>query len=299
MNKPLLRTAIAIALQSSIASAIAGTHTMADTMFKSADSADIAEDYTLASAKYLDLISKLRQSDPDNLIIVRAQARLARIYIFQRDFDKAEPLFHILMHTDRGKLDLEPELLIDLDDLSEAYGNLHGDPRHGLESLKRCLSLRMYINPHHPRLPEAYRSLAEYCSYHSMPTNATEWILRGIELEKQYKLPKQGPLVRDLTLLSNIYMQENNLDKAQQVIQDSLAKVAQCNCGKELVPHIHATLGRIYSRKGLFDQADKEYQLSINTSSPTAKFGKHWKEEIMRFRQENELLRKKTKGGRH
>ena len=81
MTSRAILIAVAIASLSMHWPAFAGSNTLADTMFKAADSADINEDYQDASAKYLDLISKIRQSDPGNLKILRAKARLARIYI--------------------------------------------------------------------------------------------------------------------------------------------------------------------------------------------------------------------------
>ena len=299
MNKPLAKMAIAMVLQTLIAPASAGTHTSADTMFKSADSADVTENFTVAKTKYLDLISKLRQSDPANPMIIRAQTRLARIYIFQRDFDKAEPIFHILMHTAHRKLDLEPELMIDLDDLSEAYENLHDDPRHGLESLEHSLAVRKFINPNHPRVPDSYRSLAEHCVTTSNLKQSIDWISKSIEIEKHYPLKDQSNLVSDQTFLSIVYLAANDVDRAQQTAHVALDTVARCACGKNQLPQLHANLGRIYSRKGLFDQADKEYQLSLQTMPPKDNFAKGWPKYIMRYRQENDSLARKAKAGHH
>jgi len=279
--------------------AFAGSNTLADTMFKAADSADINEDYQDASAKYLDLISKIRQSDPGNLKILRAKARLARIYIVEKKFDKAEPLFYGLVNVGRSKLDKEPELMIDLDDLSDAYLKLGTDTHYGYESMKRCLELRLYINPRHPHLPEVYRDLSEYCTRCSNTKDAINWILKAIEIEKQYSLQKQAALVQDESYLAGIYVSANALDKAQTIGLEGLNTVKKCNCGTSHLAQFRVTLGRIYTRKGLFDQADQEFQKVLKAIDTSDKYAETSRTVTIGCMKENEIARRNAKAHHH
>jgi len=299
MNKSLTWTVIAILLQTLRVPACAGTHTVADAMFDSASSADISEHYEDAAAKYQDLISKIKHSDPANLTIIRAQARLARIYLLQNHFDKAEPLFYQLTHTDRSKLDLAPELMIDLDDLSDTYVKLAKDPHYGYEGLKHCLALRKHINPNHPRLPDAYRQLSEYCAGSRSGAEAIDWILKAIEIERHYAPAKQAALIRDENYLASMYLAGNVLEKARATAQDALDTLSKNGGGSRLVVQLHTTLACVYTRKGFYDLAEKEYQLALKNIDTTDKDRKAILTRIMSFRQQNELLRKKAKGGRH
>jgi tetratricopeptide (TPR) repeat protein len=299
MNKPLTSMARAMLLQALIAPALADTHTEADAMFKAADSADISEDYKDAAAKYRDLIVRTRGSHPTSLKIIRARARLARIYILQNQFNKAEPLFFDLIHTDRKTATLDPELMIDLDDLSDSYLKNAKDPHYIYESRKRCLALRKYINPNHPHLPEAYRQLSEYCTSCSNAKDAINWIVQAIEIEKHYSLHRQGDLIRDENYLAAIYLSRSELDKAQQTAQEGLDTLTKFGVNRPLSIQLHTTLGQVYSNKALFEQADKEYQLALKSIDSKDIDEKDTRKRITSFRQLNEQLRRKAKGGRH
>jgi len=295
MNKSLTGVVLLILLQILMASAFAGTYSLADKMFKDADSADIREDYRDASAKYLELISALHHSDPSNILIVRARARLARIYILQKQFDKANELFMYLMGTAHSKLQLDPELMIDLDDLSDVYLKFGSDPHYGYESMKRCLSVRKYINPNHPHLAEAYRHLSQYCSRCSNFKEASEWMLKAIEIDKHSVLQSKSDLVGDKCTLADTYMNAGELDKAQQTAKDDIDLIAKCACGNFVLPQLHATLGHIYTLKGLFDLAELEFKSASKISVTSKKYEEALRLLISNYRKENERLRKNIK----
>jgi tetratricopeptide (TPR) repeat protein len=299
MKKSMAAAVILVMFQASTAPVFAGTGTLADTMFKDADSCDISENYKAAITKYLYLISKLHQSDPSNPKIYRAQARLARIYVLQKHFDEAEPLFDLLTHTDHSKLEVDPEVIIDLDDLSDAYSSLANNLQYGLESLKRSMALRKYINPDHPRLPDSYLAMARYYQKRSNFKESIDWTLKAIALERRCPVAKQGPVVREETFLSTMYLKLNEVDEAHKTVQDALSLVTRCACAKGFIAQLHCNLGRVYSSRGLFDQAEKEYQLSMKNVAPKAPYANEWPAQIMRWRRENEMMRRQAKNNPH
>jgi tetratricopeptide (TPR) repeat protein len=272
---------------------------VAEALFDVANSADISENYDDAVVKYIDVIQKLRQSDPANPYILRAKARLARMYLLQHQFDKAEPLFASLVHTERNRLNAAPELLIDLDDLSEAYLSKASNPHYGYEAIKHCIALRLDINPKHPRLPAAYRQLSEYCTSCSNCKEATVWILKGIELEKHYAPNKRGDLLHDENYLSSLYLTQKDTAKAQQAIQDCLDLYAKIGGGILLEIQLHTTLGRVYTEKGQYDQAEKEYQIALKKLDNTIKDAGSIRKNIMGFSQQNAQMRKSAKSRHH
>jgi tetratricopeptide (TPR) repeat protein len=283
-------------LQSGSAPALADTAAEADSLFKQADSYDICENYREASAKYLELISKLRQSDPNNPKILRASARLARIDVVLKHFDAAEPIFHVLVHTDRKKLTIDPELTIDLDDLSDAYSNIKTDPHYGYESMKRCAALRKYIDPDHQRLPDIYGELARYCEHRGQPKECIDWTQKAIVLDKKQPPQKQIGLIRDLTYLAGIYIKDSQYEKALQTCREASSYMAHCPAGKNFAGQLHVEVGRIYTRKGLFDQADKEFRLALGTAPRFGEIKKDWPGYIKRYQIENDMLRKRSQG---
>ncbi len=293
----LATVALAIILLSGTLPAIADTSAMADSLFKSADSLDIIENYKAASAKYLELITKVRQTDPGNPKILRAQARLAHIYVLTKKFDEAEPPLHVLTHLDRSKLAIDPELMIDLDDLSDAYAQLKTDPHYGYEGLKRCIALRKFVNPNHPRLHDGYADLSLYCKQCGNIKESIEWTLKAIAQEKTFPLHKHGSWVGDDSILADSYIKLNTLDKAQQAVQEGLSVQARCKCGIGFLPQLHVNMARVYMRRGQFSQADKELQLAEKTTPPTGEFKQDLARMIQRYRNENDMMRRQTQAG--
>jgi tetratricopeptide (TPR) repeat protein len=229
-------------------------------------------------------------------MILRAQTRLARIYVLSKNFDEAEPLFHVLTHIDHNKLTVNPELMIDLDDLSDAYRQLQSNAQYGYEGLKRCVALRKFINPDHPRLREAYDDLSQYCKQRGNTKEAIEWILKAIAQDKTFPLNKQGVLVGDQLLLAEVYLKTDALDKAQQVIQEGMSVQSRCKCGAGFLPQLHLHLARIYIRRGQGDQAGKELQLAEKTIPRECEIRKELTDAILRYRRENDMMRRRTQG---
>jgi len=279
--------------------AFAAPHSQADTMFKEADSADISQNYKDAQAKYLALIKTIKQTDPKNPLILRAQVRLARIYILQKQFDSAEPIFVTIVHTDPKATTIDPELMIDLDDLSDEYINLGSDPHYGYESLKHCAYLRQYINPSHPHLPEIDRLLAQTCCRFGSKKEAIEWMTKGIDVEKHFSLQRQGLLLVDQNYLASIYLALENYASAEKLLKEAIDNGDKRARGTAIVAHLHTTLGEVYTKTKRYDEADKEYKTSLSALHLQNKIDQALKSATVQAMQINDQLRRKNKKNRH
>ena len=215
----------------------------ADRMFFDADTADTAQNFSLAVDKYTALIKLLKQTDPENSKRLRAQVRLARLYVGKKDFDAAEPLYLTLIHTDRAVLLKDPEVMIDLDDLSDAYIELEKDPHFGLQSLKHTQSLRELMDPSQPHLPEIYLHLARYYlgKLHD-PKTAALYAEKLVAFDRRSALRKKAPLTYDLVLLASIYATMKDYSRARSSADEGLKDVRQCNCGKESITSFNEIL---------------------------------------------------------
>ncbi len=284
-----------IAFQVSGVSLAADNTSKAETLFATANSADVSEDYVDAEKKYRGLIVKVRSIDPEHPFLLRAKARLARVCLMQSKFDDAEPLYYSLMISDRSNLVRIPELMIDLDDLSDAYVRMAKKPHYRYESLKRCIELRKRINPHHPRLAAAYRDLSEYCASCNNSNDAATWILKAIDLEKSVPVINRSELIRDENFLALMYMLQNKLDKAQQTAQEGIDLLPKTTTDRFWQTQTHTTLGGIYKRKGLYDRATKEYDIALKGIDNTVPKAAEIRERIRQLAKQNDEERRKAK----
>ncbi|MBS1989400.1 MAG: hypothetical protein JSS83_02720 [Cyanobacteria bacterium SZAS LIN-3] len=273
----------------------ASSNRQADILLKKAFTADLDEDYKAAESEYISLIKSLKATDPGSDTILRAKARLARVYIVQGKFDEAEPLFVQLIHTDKETLARDPEIMVDLDDLSDAYVKLNKSNRFGYESLKRALMLRRYINPRHPHLAEAYRELAKFCLRCANYKDAIAWISKSIETENGLPLRKQSNLITDETFLAGLYLNSNQPEAAQKTALWTLAQIQKCTCGQEMDRQLHSILGRTYTVDKRFDDAEKEFKLAEKPTRAGAIVDGIMSKYIKEAREKNELMRNKAR----
>jgi tetratricopeptide (TPR) repeat protein len=292
-------TAAAITLHIPGGASAADDNSIAGTMFATANSADVAEEYSDAATKYQTLILKLRSTDPGNPFILRAKARLARMYLLQSKFDEAEPLYFNLMMSDRTNLVRIPELMIDLDDLSDAYVRMAKVAHYRYESLKHCVELRKRINPHHPRLAGAYRDLSEYCTTCNNLKDAISWMLKALDLERNGPVSTTSDLIRDENYLAVLYMIQNQLDKAEQAAREGTSVLPKTANDKFLLTQVHCTLGSIYKKKGLHEKAAKEYDIALNGIDNTYPKAAEVRARILQFVKENDEGRRKAKKLNH
>jgi tetratricopeptide (TPR) repeat protein len=292
--------AVSLLFYLACAASLAAPHSLADTMFEAANSADIAEQYDDAARKYKDVIVKFRESDPDNPFRLRAKARLARVYILQGKFNEAEPIFSsLILVCDRSKLDSIPELMIDLDDLSEAYWIMPKEKKYRYESLKRCVELRKRINPNHPRLVPVYRDLAEYTLVCNNSDESITWINKAMDMERKLLPVKQFELPRDLSFLASLYYVRRDYNKAQQAAESGIALLRRFPSLKLLATQLHTTLGRIYTAEHLYDKANIEYQTALTFVDRSIPDGQAIYNRITEFSKTNSQERLKTSVNRH
>lgn len=277
----------------------ASSNRQADILLKKAFTADLDEDYKAAESEYISLIKSLKATDPGSDTILRAKARLARVYIVQGKFDEAEPLFGQLIRTDKETLARDPEIMVDLDDLSDAYIKLNKSNRFGYESLKRALILRRYINPRHPHLAEAYRELAKFCLHCANTKDAIAWITQAIETEKDLPLHKQSNLITDESFLAGLYLNSKQPKEAQKTALWALAQIQKCTCGQDMDRQLHSILGRTYTVDKRFDDAEKEFKLAAKPTKAGPVVDAIMSKYIKEGRENNEMMRKKARAGHH
>ncbi|MBU6453661.1 MAG: hypothetical protein KGS72_17915 [Cyanobacteria bacterium REEB67] len=232
---PIVLSAFLLCFSLSLPSIMAAANTPADDLFNEADSAETGRNYSKAIQKYTDLIKILKEKDPTNIKIARAKARLARLFIQQAHFDQAEPLFASIMHLDRKEMQKDPEYMIDLDDLSDAYLDLEKDKRYGFESQKHSLLLRQYINPHHPHLAESYKHLADSFARAGDYKDAINAAESMVAIERTYSLKKKSALAFDLVLLAQYKFSAHDYSGAKKAAREGLATIQQCACAQKAV----------------------------------------------------------------
>jgi len=295
MKKIIASTLLAIAFSSSHNIALASGNREADMLLKNAFSAEISQDYESAEKEYIAVIRDLQKRKPGGVTALRAQARLARVYILQGKFDKAEVYFKSLISAPPNIVKEDPELMVDLDDLSDAYLKLQNNNHYGYESLKRSLVLRRSINHNHPHLCESYRQLSQFCMRCSNYKESIFWILKTIEIEAKLPPTKQANLVVDKAFLAGLYYYNNQFEEALKTADDTLANIKTCACSKQMAGQMHMLKGRVNSSQKKFDQADKEFKLALDEQTGNSQTEQFAAQMIKVYRQKNEELRKKSR----
>lgn len=232
-------------------------------VFKEADSAEIQGEPYKAIKLYSGLISSLEKSDKDNPKLARAQARVARLLLLDNQYDQATPYYDKLLNTFHGRAKEDPELMVDLDDLSNVYLKFNSNPAKQSDSLLRSLKIRQFININHPHLPENYRMLASMCFAKNQIKPAQEWMEKAIAVDKTYPRQKMDRLVQDLNMLGGIYLRAKDYKTATMTFNNAL-KVAKINgCSDMQTGQCYINLGQANFEQNRFEQADTNYQLAM------------------------------------
>ncbi len=232
-------------------------------VFKEADSAEIQGEPYKAIKLYTGLISSLEKSDKDNPKLARAQARVARLLLLENQYDQATPYYDKLLNTFHNRAKEDPELMVDLDDLSNVYLKFNSNPNKQNDSLMRSLKIRQFINVNHPHLPENYRMLASMCFAKNQIKPALEWMEKAIVVDKTYPRQKMDRLVQDLNMLGGIYLRAKDYKSATATFNDAL-KVAKINgCSDMQTGQSYLNLGQTCFELNQYDQADAYYQQAM------------------------------------
>lgn len=229
--------------------------------FKLADSAETQGQEQEAISLYKDLLERYSKTDPTNPKLPRAEARIARLHLLNNEYDKANTYYdRLLKHHQR--LDEDPELMVDLDDLSNVYQKFTSSKEHHLDCLMRSLSIRNFINPKHPHLPESYRLIANYLLGQGDSKQALVWLDKAIAVDRTYPRQKKSKLVEDLQLRGNIFLQTNKVQEAESAFSESLKTAVDNACSDMLVGQSYLYLGLAQMKGAKHKEASENFNLA-------------------------------------
>ncbi len=229
--------------------------------FKLADSAETQGQEQEAISLYKDLLERFSKTDPTNPKLPRAEARIARLHLLNNEYDKANTYYdRLLKHHQR--LDEDPELMVDLDDLSNVYQKFTSSKEHHLDCLMRSLSIRNFINPKHPHLPESYRLIANYLLGQGDSKQALAWLDKAIAVDRTYPRQKKSKLVEDLQLRGNIFLQTNKVQEAESAFSESLKIAVDNACSDMLVGQSYLYLGLAQMKGAKHKEASENFNLA-------------------------------------
>lgn len=235
---------------------------MTKTIFKQADSAEIHGDNAGSLKLYLHLIDTLGKSDPTSPRILRAKARIARLHLIEHQYDEATPYVKSILTAPQSRVGEDPELMVDIDDLSNSYLRYQKDPVNGYNSLVRSYKLRCFINPNHPHLPETYQCFATYEQAHGNPDKAIEWLQKAVAIERTYPPQKMDRYVHDMTMIFAIYQLKGDNKAAESVMRDCLAVCLKSKCADFLTGQTYLNLGYAQMKQKLHEKADENFKLA-------------------------------------
>lgn len=229
--------------------------------FKLADSAETQGQEKEAIALYKDLIERYSKTDPTNPKLPRAEARIARLLLLDNNYEKANSYYdRLLKHHQR--LDEDPELMVDLDDLSNVYQKFTTSKEHHFDCLMRSLSIRNFINPKHPHLPESYRLIANCLLGKGESQQALAWLDKAIAVDRTYPRQKKSKLVEDLQLKGNIFLQTNKVQEAESAFSESLKISVENACSDMLVGQSYLYLGLAQMKAAKHKEASENFNLA-------------------------------------
>jgi len=258
----LLVLALGISSQQLMLPKAALAEDMTKTIFKQADSAEIHGDNAGSIKLYLHLIDTIGKSDPTSPRILRARARIARLHLLEHEYDKATPYVKSILIAPQSRVSEDPELMVDIDDLSDAYLRYQKDPVNGYNSLVRSYKLRCFINPKHPHLPETYQSFARYEQAHGNFDKAIEWLQKAVAIESTYPPQKLERYVHDMTMIYAIYQQKGDNKAAESVMRDCLAVCVKSKCADYLKGQTYLNIGYALMKQKQYEKADENFKLA-------------------------------------
>lgn len=230
------------------------------TAFKQADSAEINGQYPLAIRLYQELITTISKGDPKSPRIDRARARIARLHLLQGDFDSATPFVKAILASDQKRASEDPELMVDIDDLSNDYLKLSHDKDHGLPAMMRSCRLRLFISSKHPHLPENYKALSEYELTAGRYDNAILWLEKALTIEAGYPRQKMDRMVQDLIRLAAIYDQKKDRTRAYRTLDKALEVATTSGVADHLTGQCYMSLGRLYMLDKNYKTAQEKFR---------------------------------------
>lgn len=229
-------------------------------LFKQAQSLENREQYNLALAMYQNLIAD--KTTPAALK-ARSQCRQAVILALQ---GKMEKVFAICSHLSTNidqTARQDPELMIDLDDLTDYMLAHEKDDKDGREALYCSLRLRTAISPDHPHIAESYLHLGRYYTEHKDYKEAIKCTQEAIKSQQHLPLLKQARVAGNMGFLSNIYLMAGQPAPAEQELRKALALLDRCACGNWMKSSLHYSLGQVLNGQNRLEEADAEYRQGI------------------------------------
>ena len=262
--------------------------------FDEATSAETHGQYREAMASYQKVIEKATK--PNEMTwAARSKARIARLLVNKGLIKEAEPLYLQLLKLTPAQFKNDPELMVDLDDLSESYTAQSKKLLTAKECLFHALALRLAVDPHHPNINQSYRQIALYMLSHGDSAAAERYLKQGIELEKNCPPDKLYRLVQDQGLLARIYMNSSEWVKAEQTTKEILAQTEKYPFLSWAWPQLHCTLGQCHSQRYQYEDSDREYQLALALAKKYPNPNGDISPECIKGLKENAILKVKNK----
>jgi len=234
-------------------------------LFLQANSAETHGQAKKAIAAYEKIIAEKLATDPQSPLIFRSRVRIARLNIDHGQMESAEHTFREALNISQERLKLDPELMVDMDDLADSYVDLSAK-QNTKECLLHVLALRKKIDPHHPIIFWAYRHLATYAHTHGDNAGAINYIKAAIEIEKKFPAYKTDQLINDQLVLSSFYIAAKEIGRAEFELKQTL-QIA------EKFPNLcwswsrcHYELGRCLAERYEYDKSDRELQMAMQLS---------------------------------
>lgn len=262
--------------------------------FAEATSAETHGQYREAIASYQKIIESATKKN-ETTWAARSKARIARLLVNKGCINDAEPLYLQLLKMTPAQFKNDPELMVDLDDLSESYTAQSRKLPAAKECLFHALALRLAVDPHHPNVNQSYRQIALHMLNHGDSAAAERFLKQGIELEKNCPPDKLYRLVQDQGLLARIYMNNNDWVKAEQTTKDILAQTEKYPFLSWAWPQLHCTLGQCHAQQYQYEESDREYQLALALAKKYPNPNGDISPECIKGLKENAILKVKNK----
>lgn len=262
--------------------------------FAEATSAETHGQYREAIASYQNIIETATQKK-EATWAARSKARIARLLVNKGHINEAEPLYLQLLKMPPAQFKNDPELMVDLDDLSESYTAQSRKLPTAKECLFHALALRLAVDPHHPNVNQSYRHIALHMLNQGDSAAAERFIKQSIELEKNCPPNKLYRLVQDQGLLARIYMNNSEWIKAEQTTKDLLTQTEKYPFLSWAWPQLHCTLGQCHSQLYQYEESDREYQLALALAKKYPNPNGDISPECIKGLKENAILKVKNK----
>lgn len=290
-KRSVLSSLILLSVSFQFTSAVAAPKS---TLMLEANSAETQGNPRKASELYNKIVAA-ELKNPDSTEAARAQLRLANIHINVGELTAAEPGFKVAIGLKPEMLKRETELMVDMDDMAEAYFAQSKKNVAVKECLTHALALRQKIDAKHPNVAVTYRHLALHMLDRGDWRAAEAYLKQGMVLQKNCSPSKLGRLISDRALLTSIYITHDEWAKAEQLTRESLVQSQNVETVTWAWPLLHYTLGRCHSQKEEYDDAGREYETAIALAKKFPNPQCDISPEVHKAIQNNLLLKQKKK----